>query len=364
MLWLVLGNLRKRWIEYALVTLAVALVVGALVTHRSLTASAESTVHELAHRLGKNMLVVPAEMEMTAFWHGEYGPLSLDEDAGRRVLSSSVAQHVKTTEARLYANVSVNGVPLVLVGQDVGLPPGGHDVPPAVLGPGAARKLAAGPGHIVPIARAPVSIAGVLESAPDGLDDAVFVPLSDAQRILRRPGAITALRLGGCWCRIDVAALGREIERILPGTKAVTVAGVLNAQKGSVAETARYAAWLLAAGAFLVAALVAALVVSQTRRRSRDVALLSAIGAHPGWTAAMLTLEAALAGGVGGALGYLAAAPATSWLSRMAFGAPLVPGWDLFLPAVAATFAVSAIAAAIPAARAARRDPVAVLQEA
>ena len=364
MLWLVLGNLRKRWIEYALATLAIALVVGALVTHRSLTASAESTVHDLAHRLGKNMLVVPAEMEMTAFWRGEYGPLSLGEDAARTVLSSSAAQHVKAIETRLYGNVSVNGVSLTVVGQDVGWPLGDHDVVPAVLGPGAARKLAAGPGHVIPILGAPVSIAGVLESAPDGLDDAVFVPLSDAQRILRKPGAITALRLGGCWCRIDVAALGKQIEHILPGTKAVTVAGVLDAQKGSVAETSRYGTWLLAAGAIMVAGLIAALVVSQTRRRSRDVALLSAIGARPLWMAAMLTLEAALAGAAGAALGYLAAAPATSWLSRIALGAPLVPGWDLFLPTVAATFVLSTIAAAIPAARAAGRDPVAVLKEA
>ena len=300
---------------------------------------------------------------MTAFWRGEYGSLSLPDGAARTVLSSSAGQHVRTIEVRAYGNVSVDGVPLAVVGQDVGFPAGEHDIAPALLGPGAARKLAAGPGQIVAIRASPVSVTGVLESAPDGLDDGIFVPLSDAQRILGRPGAISALRLGGCWCRIDVAALGKEIERILPGTKAITVAGVLSAQKGSVAETARYAAWLLAIAGVLVAALVAALVVSQTRRRSRDVALLSAIGARPLWTATMLTLEAALTGATGAALGYVAAVPASSWLGRMALGATVTPSWDLFLPVVAVTFGLSTIAAAIPAACGARRDPVAVLQE-
>jgi ABC-type antimicrobial peptide transport system permease subunit len=48
----------------------------------------------------------------------------------------------------------------------------------------------------------------------------------------------------------------------------------------------------------------------------------------------------------------------------MALGTPLALGWDLLVPAVAATFALAAVAAAIPAVRAARRDPVAVLKEA
>src|SRR5512143_1455320 len=79
-MWMIfIGDLRRRWVEYALGAAAVALVVAALVTHRAVTASAEESVHELAHRLGQNMLVVPAASDLGAFCAQRYGPESLPD---------------------------------------------------------------------------------------------------------------------------------------------------------------------------------------------------------------------------------------------------------------------------------------------
>ena len=41
------------------------------------------------------------------------------------------------------------------------------------------------------------------------------MPLAAAQRVLGRPGELSALRLGGCWCRIDVATLAGEVEKLV-----------------------------------------------------------------------------------------------------------------------------------------------------
>ena len=145
-MWMIFfGDLRRRWAEYALGAAAVALVVAALVTHRAVTASAEVSVHELAHRLGRNMLVVPASTDLAAFHAQRYGPDALPDTFPDTIRSSRVAQHVRSIEARLYGNVRVAGGEVVVVGQDLDWPSLG-DVEPAVLGPEAARALGVGAG--------------------------------------------------------------------------------------------------------------------------------------------------------------------------------------------------------------------------
>src|SRR5690242_5216024 len=98
MLWLIVGNLRRRWFEYVLVSVAVAMVVAAVLAQRAVAASAQSAVHELAHRLGKNMIVVPAGTDMAAFWRHEYGAPSLSAGAARTLTASHLAPHLRSAE--------------------------------------------------------------------------------------------------------------------------------------------------------------------------------------------------------------------------------------------------------------------------
>jgi hypothetical protein len=145
-MWMVfIGDLRRRWAEYALGAAAVALVVAALVTHRAVTASAEESVHELAHRLGRNMLVVPAATDLAAFHAQRYGPESLPDTFPDTIRTSHVAQHVQAIEARLYGNAEAGGRDVIVVGQDLSWPVLG-DVEPALLGPESARALGVGAG--------------------------------------------------------------------------------------------------------------------------------------------------------------------------------------------------------------------------
>jgi putative ABC transport system permease protein len=359
---LFIGELRRRWFEYVLVAAAVSLVVAALVAHRAVTASAESSVHELAHRLGRNMLVVPAGTDLAEFYGQRYGPETIPDGAPEMLQSSAVAQHIRSIEARLYGNVSVNGTPLLVVGQDLGWPALG-DVEPVVLGPEAARATGLTTGQTLRIGDATYSVLQVADVAPDGLDAAVFMPLASAQRILGRANQLSALRLGGCWCRVDVATLAADVERILPGTRAITVAGMLSAQKGSVATMQRYSGVLDVAGVGIVAVVVGTLIASQARRRTRELGLLVAIGAPPGRVAWMLTLQAVGVGVVGGIVGWLTAFPLTNRLGEAFLGASLSPGPGMLLPAVVLAALVSAVAASIPARRAAALDPTVVLRE-
>jgi putative ABC transport system permease protein len=359
---LFIGDLRQRWREYALGALAVAVIVAALVTQRAVSTSAEESVHELAHRLGRNMLVVPAETDLSAFYDQRYGPEALPDTAPAAIRSSHVASHVQSIEARLYGNVRRAAGDLVVLGQDLAWPTLG-DVTPAVVGGRAAQALGVGAGGTFQLGGQAFSVLQVAEPAPDGLDNGVFVPLAAAQRVLGRPGSLSALRLGGCWCRIDPAALAGEVEKILPGSRAVTVAGMLKAQKGSVETMKRYSGMLQLTGGLVMALIIGSLAASQARRRSRELGLLVAVGARPGALTALFTLQAAAWGALGGALGWVAAAPLTNRLAASLLGAALTPPPSLLIPAVVLAAVVSAIAAWFPAARATTLDPTDVLRE-
>jgi putative ABC transport system permease protein len=251
---------------------------------------------------------------------------------------------------------------VLLVGDD-GLAPSPGGPVPAVLGPAAALRLGVTPGGALQLGGQPVVVAGVAAPPPDGLDHAVFVPLAAAQAMLGRPGEITAARLAGCWCSIDVAALGAEIERLVPGTRAITVAGMLAAQKGSVAEMSRWSGPMLAAGLVLVGALVAALVAAQARRRTRELGLLVAIGAPPRRVALTFVAQSAALGAIAGAAGWALAIPASRWVGARVLGSAVTPPSGLFWTAVAVAALVSAAASALPALRAAAKDPTVVLRE-
>jgi putative ABC transport system permease protein len=359
---LFIGELRRRWLEYALGALAVAAVVATLVSQRALTASAEEKVHDLAHRLGRNMLVLPSTADAGAFHAQRFGKESLADTAPDTIRASELGAHIRMIEARLYGEVQVGAASVIVVGQDFAWPPSG-DAHPAVLGESAARALGVGAGQTFRIGDAAFQVLQVSDAPPDGLDGAVFMPLAAAQHVLGRPGQLSALRLGGCWCRIDVATLARDIETLLPGTRAITAAGMIQAQQGSIATMKRYSGALHATGLAVVALVVAALVASQARRRSRELGLLVAIGAPPRHLAWLFTLQAAIAGAVGGALGWGLAVPATRYLGEALLGSVLTPPSGLLAPAIALTAVVSAVAASIPARRAAALDPTVVLRE-
>lgn len=362
---LLLADLRHRWIEYALATIFIALVIAVLVVQRSVTASADERVHELAHRLGKNMLVVPAASRPSDFHLLRYESAGIPDGYPERLARSPLAQHVHVVEAQLRGQVDVGGIPLLLVGERAGTRNGrANGADPVELGAEAAERLQVRSGDELVIAGRRAVVGGVRQDvSSDGLGMAVYTRLDIAQELLNRPGQINSMRLAGCWCRLDVPALGREIETLLPGTRAITVAGVLKAQQGAVATMRRYAPVLYVTGALFVGAIIAALVASQVRRSMREIGLLLAIGAPSAFIQTLLLVKADLVGISGGLLGYLAGSALTTRFGSDLLGLPLSTPSGLWLPALVLCGLVSLVAALVPARRAARLDPTQVLRE-
>jgi ABC-type antimicrobial peptide transport system permease subunit len=106
------------------------------------------------------------------------------------------------------------------------------------------------------------------------------------------------------------------------------------------------------------------LIAYSVNRRTREIGIRMAVGARAGAVLVMV-MRQGLWLAAGGTLLGLAASAATSGVLRSAFPFPDVPRVDVttYLLVVPALFAVTLLAAYIPARRAARIDPLRALRQ-
>jgi putative ABC transport system permease protein len=231
------------------------------------------------------------------------------------------------------------------------------------LGAAAASRLGVKPPDTVKLNGASVKVERITPTPPDGLDVGIFGPLGLVQDALKKPGEINAMRLAGCWCRVDVPVLASQVEGLLPDTKALTVAGMIKAQKGTVATAKKYSAVSFAVATFLIGAIVLVLIASQVKRQIREIGLLLATGSSPWFIVMLFVTKAGIVGILGGFAGYLLGFPLTDKVAARLIGLPLPVPDDLLGISIALAAGVSVIAALVPAAFAARLDPTVVLRE-
>ncbi len=366
MLFLFLRSVRYRWLEYVLGALVVAVVVAALTVQRSLSASTEAQVHDLAHKLGGNMVVVPSEADLFEFYALRYGDAGMPDSHPEKILRSGLRRQISVIQPRLYGNIEPAGVPLVLVGEQTivgGRMADAFSSNDVTLGETAAEKLALKQSDTLEVNGLQLTIDGVTSEPLDGLDVGVFGSLDLAQDTLDRPSVINAMRLAGCWCRLDVPKLALQVEDVLPDTKAMTVAGMLKAQKGTVAVAKRYSGVTLAVAVFLIATIVIVLIASQVKRQTREIGLLLATGASPWFVVVVFVAKAGIMGVLGGLGGYFLGFPLTEEIASRLIGLPLPVPKSLLGMTLALSIVVSMLSALVPAARAARLDPTLVLRE-
>ena len=143
----------------------------------------------------------------------------------------------------------------------------------------------------------------------------------------------------------------------------MTVAGLVQAQKGSLETMQRYSAVLNVAGFGIIAAVVGILTASRVRRRARELGLLAAIGASPTILTGLWVVEAAAVGALGAVAGWLGAVPLARQVGARMLGGALDVPTGMLVPHLLIAAGVCAAAALIPAGWAATRDPTVVLRE-
>lgn len=364
MLRLLLKEIRYRWAVHLLIVLLMACIVSILVIQSSLNSSAEEKIKELSHELGQSMLVLPQGTDLEDFYAMRYGTQTMPDDYGDRIKASPLGQHAGKIEPRLYGNITLENTDLVLVGQKLTThSPGNAANRFMAVGSGAAQRLNLKAGDTREVSGTSFRVVQVIDPPPKGYDMALFVPLQQAQRILDKPGQINALTMGGCWCTLDIPAFAAQVEETLPGTMAITVDGMAQAQVQINATMERYSTILWIIGTLLVIGCIVFLILYMIRKGAREIGLLLSIGLSP-LRIVIKNILISVATAITGALaGYLLSVPLMSWLGNSFLRIGLEPSWQFLPHFLGAALTVALIASSLPSWFVTRLDPTTLLRE-
>jgi putative ABC transport system permease protein len=164
------------------------------------------------------------------------------------------------------------------------------------------------------------------------------------------------------------AAIDAEFARDSAPTSTRAEKAFVARAAADLVELARFANWLGLGALVAVFALVANAIAASIADRSRDLAILQALGFRPGLVTSLVVAEGALLGLAGGAIGA-GAAFATLRLGRFGLTTEgLTIEFDAgpgpLLIGLLAAIAAGAFASLLPAARAGSRDIVPALRSA
>ncbi len=273
-------------------------------------------------------------------------------------------QQAGKIDPRLYGNIHHKGTDLILVGYKSRQAHSiNADYQPVTIGSGAAESLGLKAGDSLDIKGNHLRVSRIMDPPPKGYDMALFVPLAVAQGILGKPGQINALNMGGCWCKLDVAGYAADVEKTLPGTMAITVDGMAQAQMQINDIMKQYSAALWIVGTVIVVGSIIFLILYMVRKGEREIGLLLSIGLTPG-ILIIKNIVIAVVTAVGAALiGHMLSVPLMSWFGKAFMRISLVPSWDYLPHFLSALILIALISSSLPSWFVTRLDPTRLLRE-
>ncbi|HLV93852.1 MAG TPA: ABC transporter permease [Candidatus Acidoferrales bacterium] len=234
--------------------------------------------------------------------------------------------------------------------------------------------------------RSPLSLAitGIVSTGDAG-DDAIFVPLSIAQRASGHPGQFRRLFVSALtkpadalseqdpagmtpaehdrwFCSPYISSISFQIRQVLPGTDVRVIRRVAESE-GRILTRVSTLLWIVTLAALIAAALaVAATSATTVLERRAEVGIMKAIGATNAIVIGIFLSEQLMLALVGGLVGY-AVGTGLAWsFGASVFGSPATPRLILLPVIVGIAAAVAVFGSLIPLRRAAHFDPAPILR--
>jgi ABC-type lipoprotein release transport system permease subunit len=351
----------------ALVTLYVYLDNSARFTNRSMQL--------IMKRMGHNLLVLPAEADpMDTYLCTDRQPLFSDavtEEMARkrrlplRYFASVLQERVQVPGGA----VVLTGIAPVSRGDETAEKDHLVEVLPAGtarLGSEAARLLAASVGGEIEVLNRRFQVRAVEDSLGSLDDFRVYVPLTEGQRLLNRPGKINLILTFLCLEGVRPGGEGFEHQfaRLFPDFQIITRTPMARGRYLARETTEKYLSRFLLLVAAVVVAVIAVTGVQEVAERQHEIGILLAMGANYGYLIALylakllvIAVAASVAGFVVGSL-----------LSQRLLAQVLVVHtrqigivWRDLPPVVGMTCLVAMIASVLPMIKLVRTDPNAIL---
>jgi putative ABC transport system permease protein len=395
------------------VTLAVAVLVGSLAIlrlhdlrtddivaqkeqeTRQRMALLEDDYRKIMKNLGFNLLIIPERQTLSDFYADEVVSAYMPDTYATRLaeakimtirhLLPSLQEKVKWPERkRTIILIGTRGeVPSLF--RDAREPilvavPSGH----AVIGHELAESCGLRAGDSITLFGRSFTISQCHEERGSKDDISIWIDLSEAQQILRKPGRINAILALKCHCAgNELAEVRREVAAVLPGVRVIEQgskvltraeardraaqeaveavdAEVLGRQK--LREEQEQFSSILVPLVFFISALWIGLVFyNNVRERRGEIGILRALGARSSTVLRLFLTKALLMGFTGALAGY--ALGILIGMSRQAEVTLSLVEPRVFLLASLTAVALSLAASWVPAYYAAQQDPAEVLRE-
>lgn len=411
---IVLKELWQRKAELLTGLIAVTIGITAIVSVRTVTISSEDAMREQIHKLGSNMIIVPASAEVSNYYAADFGDTEMPEDYAKMLSSSPFSDKVHNMLVKLSVRINVNGSDVILTGvlpkgeietaynwQVTGLfhqqpkisagnkTNGGssnvnhgstlkslkkmeavsrmpfdaiglHEI---LLGSEVARQTNLNEGGSLILNGKQFTISRIMPRTGTVDDIRVYAHLHMVQDMLGKDRIINAIEIVGCGCSINLAMLSRDIEKLLPGTRVITIKHIADTQLRIVKMMRTFSGIFLAIMVPLGGAVISNYTSSNVHDRRREIGILMAIGTTPKSILLIFLQKAAVLGVIGGSIGYLAGTGLALFLGPKISNVQVHPIPALYLWSVAFTVVLCLIASAIPSYRASKLDVSEVLQE-
>lgn len=374
--------LRKKGRTFFLVS-GLALGIGAAVALTSVGDAMNREIMRALDEFGANILVVPASEDLPLSYGGmtvsavNTGGRKLTMDDVKNIKTIENAANVSTVAPKLLVAAEVRGRKVLLAGVRFpsefrlkkwwrlasGMKP--EESADALLGKDAARTLGLAPGDVFSAGSGKLKVAGVLDGTGSQDDGLIFTDIGWAQQQFRKPGEVSLIELSALCSGCPIEEIVGQISAALPGARAVAVKETVELKIQAMHYFHRFSLGislllLIVAGMLIFFAMTAAV-----KERVQEIGLFRAVGFRTGQIVLVLLTEAflvsLLAGAAGTAIGILSPrfiAPYLMSAYHLEFA------FDPFLAAggIIASVAVGLAAAALPAVRASRLDPVEALR--
>lgn len=420
-LWqLIIREIHLRWIGFVLAVASVLVAVAVLtaqltlldahdmLTRRILAKKQAETEAEMRRMeddyrkimkgLGFNLLILPAGQSLEELHAEGYVTADMPEQYATELAGSGIMtiNHLLPSLERRVRWPEQGQRPVILVGTRgemalargepmmVPVPPGS-----AVVGDEIRRSLGLKIGDTITLLGQKFVVRSCQAERGTRDDITIWIDLSQAQHLLGARGRINSILALKCECEgSDVASIRRDVGRLLPGVQVIELASkattraeardraaaaartAIEADRAHRARMRReresFAAWLLPLVTLGAAAWIGLLAFMNVRERTPEIGILRALGLRSRQIIAIFLARAALAGLVGGVLGYGVGFSVGLLSGETAAGghgaAALFKPGLLGLVALAAPM-LAAVASLSPAVIAARHDPAAILRD-
>ena len=306
-------SLDLRASSFLLALLSIVVGVSVAATGLALRADVGRKMSRELRAYGPNLLVVPSEA-------GPGAPTSGLDEAGLRALPQLAGAGTPAQMCQLlYAVGRMSGGGATVVGLDFasarvlfpfwsveGAWPEGESA--CMLGSRLARRLGRNSGDTLLVSvggsgETSLWISGVVTTG-EAEEEQVLVALPLVQRLVNRPGAVSAaaLRIEGGAKQVETAA--RRLQSALPGVEARPLRQVAQAE-GRLLGRLDLMMTLLGGLLLLMSGLcVMTMLISMVVEREPEIGLMRALGSGDMEIAFMLFGEATLLGALGGILGW------------------------------------------------------------